>query len=161
MRGAPASYGEIHAQAPDSDSHLRVKHKAASALEKALTGSKFNCNVLPDGATVRISEKTAFEHDALVYCGPELPGDAIEVPNPAIVVEVLSPSSEKRDMRDKLGGYFLLPSVEHYLIIDPDVIIHQTRGQEDVRSTRLVREGELRLDPRGISLPMADLGLPR
>jgi Uma2 family endonuclease len=150
--------GEVYAHAAERVSHLRVKHKAASALDAAIAAAKLSCHVLPDGATVRITDMTAFEPDALVYCGPELPGDAIEVPNPIIVVEVLSPDSEKRDMRDKLAGYFLLPSVEHYLIIDPEerLVIHHTRGQGDVRGTRLVREGELRFDPPGIVIAVAD-----
>jgi Uma2 family endonuclease len=150
--------GEVYAQAAERVSHLQVKHKAATALENALAVAKLPCHALPDGATVRIGDYTAYEPDALVYCGPELPGDAIEIPNPIIVVEVLSPDSERRDMRDKLAGYFLLPSVEHYLIIDPDerLILHHTRGQGEVRGTRLVREGTLHLDPPGVAVPVAD-----
>ena len=151
--------GAIYAHAAERIFHLRVKHKAAMALDAALSKAKLSCHVLPDGATVRISETSAFEPDALVYCGPELPGDAIEVPNPVIVVEVLSPESEKRDMRDKLDGYFRLSSIEHYLILDPEerLVIHHTRGQGDVRGTRIVHSGELRLDPPGIIVDVADL----
>ena len=151
--------GAIHAHAAERIFHLRVKHKAAMALDAALSKAKLSCHVLPDGATVRISETSAFEPDALVYCGPELPGDAIEVPNPVIAVEVLSPESEKRDMRDKLDGYFRVSSIEHYLILDPEerLVIHHTRGQGDVRGTRIVRSGELRLDPPGIIVDVADL----
>ncbi len=150
--------GEVYAQAPERVSHLRTKVRAVNALANAIEKAGLQCDALGDGATVRISENTAFEPDALVYCGPELPGNAVEVPNPVIVVEVLSPGSEKRDMRDKLAGYFILPSVEHYLIIDPDeqLIVHHTRGQGDVRGTRLVREGELRLNPPGIAVAVAE-----
>jgi Uma2 family endonuclease len=149
--------GTIYAHARRAHFHLRVKHKAAMALDAALSKAKLPCHVLPDGATVRISETSAFEPDALV-CGPELPGDAIEVPDPVIVVEVLSPESEKRDMRDKLEGYFRVPSIEHYLILDPEerLVIHHTRGQGDVRGTRIVHSRELRLDPPGIIVDVAD-----
>ncbi len=133
-------------------SRPRTKRLAPCAEKAGLP-----CFSVGDGATVRISDTTAFEPDALVYCGPKLPGDAIEVPSPLFVVEVLSPESEKRDMRDKLFGYFLLPSVEHYLIIDPEerLVIHHTRGQGDTRGTRLVREGCLRLDPPGLTVAIA------
>jgi Uma2 family endonuclease len=60
---------------------------------------------------VRIDETTAHEPDAVVYCGPRLPASAIEVPNPVIVVEVLSSSSRHIDAQIKLAGYFRLPSV--------------------------------------------------
>ena len=46
--------------------------------------------------TVRIDETTAYEPDAQVYCGQKLsPAAAIEVPEPVIVAEVLSPSSRQ------------------------------------------------------------------
>jgi Uma2 family endonuclease len=64
------------------------------------------CHAVPDGATVRISQRTAFEPDAFVYCGEEVANDSLEVPNPVIVVEVLSPGTQMTDMRDKLRGDF-------------------------------------------------------
>ena len=41
------------------------------------------CHALTDGPTVRIDESTAYEPDALVYCGgKDCPPTALEVPNP-------------------------------------------------------------------------------
>ena len=81
-------------------------------------------------------------------------GGMAEVPNPVIVVEVLSPGTQMIDMRDKLRGYFTVPSVQHYLIVDPEkqMVIHHARGDGDVLQTRLLSAGELRLDPPGIML---------
>ena len=57
----------------------------------------------------------------------------MEIPNPVIVVEVLSPSTAADDHGVKLDGYFSLRSVEHYLILDSDrrVMIHHKRGQAE------------------------------
>ena len=87
--------------------------------------------------TVRISARTAFEPDALVVCPSRLDLHTMEIPNPIVVVEVLSPSTAADDHGVKLDGYFSLQSVEHYLIIDPDrrVMIHHKRG----RATRSKR----------------------
>ncbi|MCF6200351.1 MAG: Uma2 family endonuclease [Hyphomicrobiaceae bacterium] len=41
------------------------------------------------------------------------------MPDPLIIVEVLSPSTAYKDVGDKLAHYFKLASVAHYLIIDP------------------------------------------
>ena len=73
---------------------------------------------------------TAFEPDALVYCGPRLPAHSIEVSEPVVVVEVLSEGTAARDHGVKLAGYFSLPSVAHYLILDADdrMAIHHKRG---------------------------------
>ena len=108
--------------------------------------------MVPDGATVRVSETTAYEPDALVYCGPKKPSSAIEVPDPVIVVEVLSPGTRHIDLAAKLEGYFAVPSVRHYLISDPEkrVIIHHARDDGELLRTRIVRGGSIALDPPGI-----------
>ena len=70
-------------------------------------GARTFCgHALPDGMTVRIDDVTAYEPDALVYCGTKLPPSAVEVPNPVIVVEVLSPSTRHIDLSAKLADYF-------------------------------------------------------
>lgn len=100
--------------------------------------------------TVRIDETTAYEPDAQVYCGAELPPSALEVPNPVIVVEVLSRSTRGVDLAVKLPGYFTLPSVMHYVIVDPDrpLIVHHARTDRD---TRIVRDGAIELAPPAIT----------
>jgi Uma2 family endonuclease len=108
--------------------------------------------------TVRIDETTAYEPDALVYCGEKLSPSAIEVPEPVIVVEVLSPSSRQVDLAIKLAGYFLLPSLAHYLIVDPtrSLILHHSRSGDAIL-TRVVTEGAIALDPPGLELALADV----
>jgi Uma2 family endonuclease len=79
-----------------------------------------------------VNDRTVYEPDALVRCGPPLPADAIEVADPVIVVEVVSPSSRGIDCGVKLAGYFALPSLRHYLIVDTGtrVVIHHRRGED-------------------------------
>jgi hypothetical protein len=52
------------------------------------------------------------------------------------------------DLSWKLEGYFGLPSVIHYLVIDPDkpLLIHHQRGPDANILTRIVSEPTLRLD---------------
>lgn len=85
----------------------------------------------------------------MVYCGERVPRGALEVPNPLIVVGVLSPSTGTMDIGAKLQGYLALPSVQHYLLIDPDrtLIIHHKRGTGDGIATRIVSGAILRLKP--------------
>jgi Uma2 family endonuclease len=62
-------------------------------------------------------------------------------------------------LRDKLQGYFRLPPIQHYLIVDPDkrIVIHHARASGDVVATRIVSEGALRLEPPGIELVVGEL----
>src|SRR5690242_18210499 len=111
------SEGEIVAMSPEGAGHAAVKYAVQTALLAAIRARGLPCHMLPDGMTVRIEEKTAYEPDALVYCGERLPPSALEVPAPIVVVEVLSPSTRRVDALAKLAGYFRLPSVAHYPII--------------------------------------------
>jgi len=148
--------------APQRLAHMDTKYEVVTALKSAIRRAKAPCHAVPDGATVRIAARTAFEPDALVYCGPRLPPSSIEIPEPVIVVEVLSEGTAARDHGVKLAGYFSLPSVAHYLILDADnrMAIHHKRGLGDVIETRILKEGPLRLDPPGLEIPVQDMFAP-
>jgi Uma2 family endonuclease len=109
--------------------------------------------------TVRIDDLTAYEPDALVYCGSKLTASAIEVPNPVIVVEVLSPSTQHIDFSAKLADYFRLPSIAHYLIVDParPRIVHHARSGDGTIRTRIVSDGRIALDPPGLDFAMSEI----
>jgi Uma2 family endonuclease len=162
-QGRPGRYelldGVVHAMTPERAAHAEVKLAIHMALVAAIRSRRLPCHVLPDGMTVRVDESTAYEPDALVYCGPKLPPSALEVASPIIVVEVLSPSSQRIDAASKLAGYFRLPSVAQYLIVDPDkpLLVHHSRGAHGSILTRIVRDGALTLDPPGLELSLADI----
>ena len=149
----------VVALAPERASHALAKLNAVIALRDAAGARGLACQALPDGMSVRVNDRTVYEPDALVRCGPPLPGDAIEVDDPVIVVEVVSPSSRGIDRGVKLAGYFALPSLRHYLIVDTDkrVVIHHRRGDEGRIEVRILREGELALDPPGLAIDVRDI----
>ena len=137
--------------APERAIHALTKYAAQESLKAGIERAGLACRMFPDGMTVRIHSRTAFEPDALVVC-PSPPLNSIEIPNPVVVVEVLSPSTAGDDHGPKLDGYFALPSVEHYLILDPGrrVMIWHKRGQAGAIETRILRDGLIRLDPPGL-----------
>lgn len=146
------------AMAPERIAHLQTKGRSFRSLQAAIERAKLPCEAFPDGASVRIHDQMVFEPDALVYCGPPLAPHSLEIANPIVVVEVLSPSTAGYDHGPKLTGYFSLPSVVHYLILDADrrVAIHHKRGGGEVIETRILSEGTLRLDPPGLEIPVAE-----
>jgi Uma2 family endonuclease len=151
--------GEVIAMAPERAAHALVKLAAARALEDAVAAAGLPCQVFPDGMAVRIDEGTVYEPDASLRCGPKLPEDDIELADPMIVVEVLSPASRAQDSGAKLEAYFRLPSVRHSLIANTATrsVIHHARGADGAIATRVHAGGDLRLDPPGITLRPADL----
>jgi Uma2 family endonuclease len=144
---------------PERLAHTRAKGTAFIALVDALKKTGLPCEAFTDGVAVKVDARTTFEPDASVVCGPRQPEDAIVIDDPIIVVEVLSPSTAAVDHGRKLSGYFSLPSVEHYLILDPErrVAIHHKRGQVEAIETRVLTSGFARLDPPGFEVAVEAL----
>jgi Uma2 family endonuclease len=149
--------GQPVLMAPERALHALTKFAAQKAFENEITRAGLPCRVFPDGMTVRMNARTAFEPDALVVCPPPTDLNTMEIPNPIIVVEVLSPSTAADDHGVKLDGYFSLGSILHYLILDPDrrVMIHHRRGHAGAIETRVLREGLVVFDPPGFGAEVA------
>jgi Uma2 family endonuclease len=147
--------GQIVTMPSERVVHSRVKGSVHLALSQAIKAAGLPCEALPDGPSVRIDEHTAYEPDALVYCGNPPAPDSLLVANPVIIVEVLSPTTAHTDTSAKLIGYFKLPSVAHYLIVDPEArtVTHYARSA----TPNLMSGGRLRLDPPGLDLKVEDL----
>ena len=139
--------------------HGEIKFGLGVALKAAVDRARKPCFVIPDSAHVRISKSKSYQPDGLMYCGKRADPDVLEIEAPMLVYEVLSPDSISRDHGEKLEGYFTLPSLQHYLIVDPDrrVIIHHRRGNDDEIITRIRKSGTLKLEPPGIEIAVADV----
>jgi Uma2 family endonuclease len=150
--------GQIVTMSPESAAHNRTKLRTLMALHRALDSFDQPHEIFVDGMTVPIDANTAFEPDVLVHFGPAIPARQLTVPDPMIVVEVISPSSMRSDTNFKLTGYFKVPSVQHYLVLDPDkrTVTHHVRAPGG-STARTATSGILRLDPPGIELSVAEL----
>jgi Uma2 family endonuclease len=151
--------GVPYAMAAERMRHGKIKYAVQTALVQAIRRAGVACHMQPDGATVRISKYVAHEPDALVYCGPELADDALEVPNPVILVEVASPSTRSFDDTLKRDGYFSLASVHHYLLVDPEgpPVIHYSRQADGTILRSVAAAGALTLPPPGIEVGVAEM----
>ncbi len=151
-------HGRVYAMSPERLRHVEAKGETYSALRVAIIAAGAPCRAYVDGVTIRIDGATAFRPDVLVRCGNPLDGNMVEIPDPLIVVEVTSPSTRNNDGGVKFSGYFGVPSVQHYLLIDPDgrVVVHHRRDGDEIQS-RIVGHGSLSLDPPGLDLAVGDL----
>jgi Uma2 family endonuclease len=146
------------AMAPERSIHARLKARIWQAFNRELRLAGLACEAFPDGMTVEIDEDTDYEPDALINCGDPIPNDAIAAPNPVVIVEVLSPSTQSIDAGGKLADYFRLPSVQHYLLVRPlrrEIIHHRRTG--DRIETIVVGDGHVQLDPPGIRLSLDEI----
>lgn len=90
----------------------------------------------------------------MLRCGPRLESEITAITDPLAIVEVLSPSTQGTDTGVKFTDYFAIPSVQHYLLVNPEtpVIVHHRREAGDAIATQIIRNGRLRLDPPGIEV---------
>lgn len=155
--------GRVVKQQSPTWGHVEVAWRVANLLARLIEHAGAPFFTAPMGMTVRIREHVAFEPDALVAALPKPERLDLEIPNPVLVVEVLSPSTAKRDLSDKLAGYFQVPSIQHYLAIDPEdreVIWHRRAAGGALEPPLTLREGLLHLDPPGIGLAISDVFPP-
>jgi Uma2 family endonuclease len=138
--------------------HWDAKGAMYRALHEAIVRARLPCFTAVDGPMVRLSLSRMARPDVLVYCGPRVSRMTREVPNPIILVEVLSPSTEKRDHCVKREGYFTLSSLAHYIIVDPDRprLIHHKRGAANTVETEIVTGVRVRLDPPGLDVDLTE-----
>jgi Uma2 family endonuclease len=144
--------GRVVMQQPQTWRHAELRARMYNLLVAAIERAGVAYYAAPDGMTVRISKDEAFEPDALVAPLPTPEGLDLEIPNPV-----------KRDLSDKLAGYFLVPSIAHYLVIDPEereVIWYRRAAGGTLEPPVPLREGSLKLDPPGIALDVADIFPP-
>lgn len=144
---------------PERLDRVRTKREAFVALTFASRRAGCDCEVFGSGGAVQIDQRTVYAPDGAIVCGPKLPDDAVLLVNLIGVVEVLSPDTAALDHGRKLSGYFSLPSVEHYLILDPErrVVIHHKRSSSDAIETRVLTGGAARLDPPGFEVQVEAL----
>jgi Uma2 family endonuclease len=109
--------GVIYAMAGGTPTHAALGAAATALLRGALRG---RCTVFSSDLKVRIeaSDLSTFP-DGSVVCGPQAasPLDAQAITNPALLVEVTSPSTEDYDRGDKLSHYKQLPSLRAVLYV--------------------------------------------
>lgn len=149
-------HGIVVAMAPERAGHDLRKAAMRDVLRRAVRAAGLPCQVFTDGMTIEV-EDSDYEPDAVLRRGPRLPDDAVVIPDPLVIAEVLSPGTSATDRGHKFRDYFRLPSVAHYLIVWPDTprIVHHRRSADGAIATQVCSEGEIRLDPPGIGIEVA------
>jgi Uma2 family endonuclease len=114
--------------------------------------------MLPLG--VRVSEKDRPEPDVLVFPSDHRRPDTRRDRDDVIVVfEVLSPSTEKRDLGWKRKAYASLASLTHYIAISQDAVDVVVFARDDAFERRRHQSLDEAIDLRslGVSLPVAEI----
>ncbi len=113
--------GKVYAMAGGTMNHHRISGNIYRRLGNQL--ERRPCEVFHSDMKVRIDKANAFRYpDLSGLCGPILhhDGEKDAYCNPALIVEVLSPSTEVFDRGDKFNLYRLLDTLMEYLLVRQD-----------------------------------------
>jgi Uma2 family endonuclease len=151
----------LRLMAPTTIRHARVQRSAAEALRQAIAAAGLQCDVFEFGPSVAVAHDSdeCRIPDVVVTCATAIDDTSYLVPEPLIVVEVASPSTRLADVNDKVEFYSRIASIRHYLVIEQDRrrMVVLGRAPCGGLEPRIVRAGNVALDPPGIELALQAL----
>ncbi|MGQ0595435.1 MAG: Uma2 family endonuclease [Gammaproteobacteria bacterium] len=151
--------GRVYAMAGGSVAHNRIAVNCAFLLLTKLRGGP--CWVFVADLKIRIGSAEVFYYpDVVVSCHPEdLKPDAYLISHPTLVIEVLSPSTERVDQEEKLLHYRKLDSLHEYVLVSQDAMRVQIyrRAGGNWGTETLGRGERLRLDSVELDLSIEAL----
>lgn len=128
-------YGDMFAMAGTGEAHNLIVLNVGAELRAQLKGKP--CRVYPSDMRVRIPRRPSYKYpDVSVVCGkPRFEDDHNDILlNPILIVEILSPSSERYDRGEKFREYRAIDSLQEYLLISQDQpLIERYVRQEQTR----------------------------
>jgi len=110
--------GQIFAMAGGSRAHNQITINLAALLRPISRGT--NCRIYAADMKVAVAKNVFYYPDLVVTCQIAQENSEYYLSHPCLVVEVLSPSTEHIDKREKLLAYQRIPSLQAYLIIAQD-----------------------------------------
>ncbi len=154
--------GQVFAMSGGSKEHNTITLNIASRLRSHLRGG--SCSVFMADMKVNIQltsqNKNIFYYpDVIVTCDSD-DQDRFCLNYPCLIIEVLSPSTETTDRREKLVNYRTLQSLQEYVLISQDEIkveVYRKDSQGNWSLTILGKDNKLHLNSIGLTLTMTEI----
>lgn len=151
--------GQVHAMSVASARHNLICGNLFAALHRHLADGA--CRVFMADLKVRLSvndEDYFYYPDIMVACNPADQASHFRT-QPSVLVEVISPSTERIDRREKFFAYRTLDSLREYVLIEQDtpVALAYVRNDHAWTTQRPEPTGVLTLPSLDFSIPVADL----
>lgn len=125
--------GEVFAMIGACEAHNLIASTVNAILYRQLRGR--SCRIYPSDIRLKILETGLNTYpDLTIVCGPPQFTDLTKrdtLINPTVVIEILSPSTERYDRGLKFQNYRTIASLRHYVLISQDSahIELYTRGE--------------------------------
>ncbi len=110
--------GQVFAMSDTSRAHNRIAGNLFTWLRGKTAGTP--CEVYMSDIKVRIAHRETYYYPDLILGCTADDDHEYYLEHPCLVVEILSPSTEKIDRREKLLAYQTIPSLQGYVVVAQD-----------------------------------------
>lgn len=150
--------GQIFAMTGSSRDHNLITGNIHNRLRNHLRGSQ--CQVFASDMKVRIeADNVSYYPDVVVNCNPQ-DKEKFFLTTPCLIVEVLPPSTENIDRREKLLAYKKIEALQEYVLVSQDnvevEIYHKDEGGNWQRQILSDRDPVI-LNSVNLQLTMAEI----
>lgn len=152
--------GVVYAMAGATNAHNRIAGNVQGSLYTQLRGQR--CQPFNSDTKVRVqlADHTRFYYpDVQVVCRHN-PGSDHFQDDPAVIIEVASPSTRRTDEQEKRVAYFNVPSLRAYILVDQERVAATVWRRSETGFVREDYEGRsavIALDEIGARLALADV----
>ena len=153
--------GRVYALAGASRAHILITGNVARSLGNQLRGRP--CETYVSDMRVKVSPTGLYTYpDVVALCEPPQLEDAYvdTLLNPAVIVEVLSESTERYDRGEKFAHYRRLPSLREYVLVAKDrarVEHYARQGEQWVLTELADLDASCALPTIGCALALRDV----
>jgi Uma2 family endonuclease len=155
--------GDIFAMTGASEQHNLIASNVTAALHRQLRGR--SCRIYPSDMRIKVMQTGLNTYpDSTIVCGPPQFTDPIRrdtLINPAVIIEILSPSTERYDRGLKFQNYRTIDSLQEYILIAQETqhIERYTRHAEHqwILTEAIGPEATIHLTTLSVALDLSDV----
>ncbi|MCT7994924.1 Uma2 family endonuclease [Laspinema olomoucense] len=154
--------GQLFAMAGSSEEHNRIACNLCTYLITHLRGSGCKTFISDMKVKIQVAQGTGdifYYPDVMVTCD-EQDRDKFYKTHPCLLVEVLSPSTETIDRREKRLNYQSLASLQEYVLVSQDqmqVEVYRRKASGNWEIERLGPDDSLQLNSVGLTLTLTEI----
>jgi Uma2 family endonuclease len=150
--------GQVYAMSGGSREHDLISGNIYMALRIHLDGGR--CQVFSANMKVKINRLDLFYYpDVSVTCNPQ-DQEKYFLESPCLIVEVLSPSTERIDRQEKLINYRELKSLQEYVLVsqtEKKVEVYRRGDRSEWNLETFDQDDIVELQSVGLQLPLSEI----
>ena len=144
--------GHMYALAGGSTNHSVITANAAKIIGNHLDDQSSPCMTFSPDMTLKIQNACSLP-DVMVSCNEkDLAESKTYIEFPKLVIEVLSPSTMRKDRYEKLLRYTSCPSIQEYVLVSQDIMLVEIYTRKDPKWEYCKYEGGENVEFQSIGL---------